>query len=420
MTKPLMSTWLLRLLIILFTVFLACDAPPSGGSEGAGGGAQIESIQNSPPYLTWAVDSTSMLRIGAVMPEDEGREFSDVRYAATLSDGRVVVVDGGSSEIRWFSENGTLSSRAGGRGAGPAELGYVVSGALVAGDTLVLVDWRNQRLTWFDSKGTFAKTRRMVVPSLGVTLQDVGNGRLLLAVETSVFNFGGAEYNYAQDSVFAVLYSDTTAPDTILRFPGREAVTWVDYDANGQPRGTRQMELPFGQSTLVGGLDNSVAVVRSGEGELLFFGLDGRVLQSAHRSDIDPPAVSSGFRQRYVENAEDLAIANGARAAPAREDAEGRLKLLPDGRRVPVYDRMLIDELGGRIWLRDFLPPWSEEDPQGWTVYDKGGRVLARLTTPARFDLMHVAQGRIVGVSRDDMGVEYVTIYGLGVTGRPR
>lgn len=397
------------LLLSLIAVFIGCDGSPNRTWPGEG--TQI--LQSSPPYPSWAIDSASALRIGAAVQGDAERQFWNVRYAATLSDGRIVVVDGGRSEIRWFSEDGTFDSRAGGRGEGPGELSQVRSATLLAGDTLVLFDSRNQRLTWFDSKGELVRTRRLGLgPSLGVTLQEFESGRLLVAVESPNHNFGGFEYNYARDSIFAVLVSDVSEPDTLLRLPGKEAVTWVDY-INGQPRGTQQMELPFGQGTLVGGLDRSVAVVRSGEGNLVFFSPDGRAIHSAHRSDLDPPPVSPELRQRYLDSEAERAMAAGASRDLARAGAEERLNLLPDGQRVPVYDRMLIDQVGERIWLRDFMPPWTGDDPQSWTVHDKRGRILARLTTPAGFNVMHVARDRVVGVSRDGMGVEYVSIYPL-------
>lgn len=399
------------LLLILLAVLIGCDGSPDHTSQWPGEGTQI--LQNSPPYPSWAIDSASALRIGTAIEGDAEGQFWNVRYAATLSDGRIVVVDGGRSEIRWFNEDGTFDSRAGGRGEGPGELGHVKSGTLLPGDTLVLVDSRNQRLSWFDSMGKLVRTRRLGLgPSLGVTLQAFESGRLLVAVESPNHNFGGFEYNYARDSVFAVLISDASEPDTLLRLPGKEAVTWVDY-IDGQPRGTQQMELPFGRGTLVGGVDGSVAVVRSGEGDLVFFSPDGRAVRSAHRSDLDPPPVSAEFRQRYLESAAEQAMAAGTPVGLARAGAEGRLDLLPEGRRVPVYDRMLIDQVGERIWLRDFIPPWTGDDPQSWTVHDKRGRIVARLTTPAGFNLMHVAQNRLAGVSRDGMGVEYVNVYQL-------
>jgi hypothetical protein len=89
------------------------------------------------------------------------------------------------------------------------------------------------------------------------------------------------------------------------------------------------------------------------------------------------------------------------------------LRLLPEGRRVPVYDRILIDRVAARIWLRDFMALREEHDPQSWMIHEKGGRVVARLRTPAGFDLMHVAADRLVGVNRDEIGVEYVRTYAL-------
>lgn len=411
MASPSIPRWLVGLSVVLYALTPGCEDPSARENRESERSIAIDSVQNSPPYPRWTVDRTPVLRIGAAMPEDETQAFSDIRYAAGLSDGRVVVVDGGSSEIRWFNENGILETRAGGRGGGPEELGYVVSGRLFEGDTLVLADWRNQRISWFGPKGTLAGTRRVVLSNLGIGVHEAGNGRILLAEESPNPNFDGAEYNYARDSVFAVLISEAAEPDTILRLLGKEAVTWVDYDVDGEPRGTRQMELPFGRRTLVSGLDELVVVLRAGRGELLFFDLDGRILRWSHRSDLEQPPVSSEFRRRYVEHVEEVAIANGARVAPAREGAERLLGILPDGRNLPGYDRIVIDQIGRRIWLRDFMAPWMEGSPQKWTLHDTRGRVLARLSTPPRFRLMHVARDRLVGVTRDELGVESVTVY---------
>jgi hypothetical protein len=399
--------------LVLTVVLNACEAPSSRADEESDGVSPIGDVRNSPPYESWGVDSTPVLRVGLLAQERDEFHFSNIRFAASLSDGRLVIVDGGSLEIRWFNADGSFSHRAGGRGEGPGELSRVQSGALLAGDSLVIFDPRNQRLTWFDSQGTLARTRRLDLGvSLGVALQEFERGHLLVTVEGPNHNFGGASYNYTRDSLFAVLVTDASAPDTILRLTGAEAVTWVDY-VDGTPSGTRQMELPFGERTLVGGPGTSVAVVRSNDDAMRFFSLDGGIVHSAHRSDLDPPLVSPELWQQYVTTAVERAMTTGASAELAREGAEERLELLPEGRRVPNYDRMLIDRVGERIWLRDFMLPWMSDAPQDWTVHDEQGRILARLETPAGFDLMHVAQDRLVGVDRDGMGVEYVAVYQL-------
>jgi len=196
----------------------------------------------------------------------------------------------------------------------------------------------------------------------------------------------------------------------VLRLAGRESVTWVHY-ADGAPRHSQQMELPFGRATFVGGMNGSLVTVQSGDGELIFFGLNGTPDRSAYRTDVNPPLVSPDLRRRYVEAATEQAVAAGAPPRMASEGAEESLKLLPDGRGVPVYDRMLIDRVAARIWLRDFVPLWSRHDPQTWTVHDERGRVLARLETPTGLDLMNIARDRLVGVSRDEMGVEFVIVH---------
>jgi len=147
------------------------------GAVGASGQEPGDAVQNAPPYPTWSVGSAPVLRLGAVMGPDADLNFSDIRFVAELSDGQIVVVDGASSEVRWFSEDGTLNSRAGGPGQGPGELARVESGAVLGGDTLVLFDSRNERLSWFSSDGKLSETRRLALGmSLGASLHDVGDG----------------------------------------------------------------------------------------------------------------------------------------------------------------------------------------------------------------------------------------------------
>lgn len=407
MAAPL-TALLKSLVVVWIAISIGCGDPEVGESS-------VSLIENVPPYPTWTIDSSSVLRIGTALERPHEQHFSDVRFAATLSNGQVLVVDGGSSEVRWFEGDGSLKDRAGGPGAGPGELGYVKSGAILAGDTLVLFDSKNQRLTWFDSHGRLARSSRVFLGmTLGVSLDRVAKGDLLIIAESPTQNFGGREYNYTQDSVFAIRVSTESGADTVIALPGREAVTWVDY-VDGIPRGTRQMDLPFGEATLVAGLDSAVVVVPSGGADIVFYNLSGEPFHSASRTDARATAVTPALRRRYISGATERAMSAGAPPSLARAGAEETLELLPEGRNLPLHDRMLIDHVGERIWLRDYVPLWRENDSQNWTVHDSRGRVLARVSTPARFELMHVAQSRLTGRIQDALGVEYVTKYELSV-----
>jgi hypothetical protein len=64
----------------------------------------------------------------------------------------------------------------------------------------------------------------------------------------------------------------------------------------------------------------------------------------------------------------------------------------------------------GHLWVRDSV---STNAPIPWRVYDVNGLLLARVTTPARFELHDIGKDYVLGVGRDALDVEYVQLYRL-------
>src|SRR5690348_8498090 len=86
---------------------------------------------------TWTVDATPMLRIES--DGDPHTEFSHIVGAMRLSDGRIMVADEATSELRLFSPTGTWVKNVGRRGRGPAEyegISYLYRSA----DTVIVHD----------------------------------------------------------------------------------------------------------------------------------------------------------------------------------------------------------------------------------------------------------------------------------------
>jgi hypothetical protein len=399
---------------LLFMALGACEEAQPGAQERlAWDSAGVAVVEESAPYPGWSLSSTPVVRIGVVSGDPE-YQLSKVAYAARLSGGGVVLVDGGSSEVRWYDTEGRFRSRAGGAGRGPGELLNVGAAALTPEDTVVLYDSRNVRLSWFAPDGTVSQTRRLELgPGSTVALYALQRGQILIAEERINPNLGGNEYNLARDSLLVLLTSsarDDVVP--VMRLAGREAMTWVDY-VGGTPVGTRQMKLPLGQVTLAGGTGNRIAVIRSGHDELALFDETGTLVRLARRSDVDPPQISSSLRQAYVADYVEWAQQVGLSAASAKTAAEDQLDLLPEGRAVPAFDRLLTDAAAEQIWLRDYLPERVSHQARNWTVHDLSGQVVAQVTTPPGFDLMHIGTGHLTGLERDEMGVEYVVVYAL-------
>lgn len=403
-----------RSVCLVFLAFSGCGDPSTRDDltlERHSDGVPI--VESSPPFISWTLNADPVVRIGA--GHEPEYQLSNVVFAGRLSDGGVVVVDGGSSEVRWYDHEGRFRSRAGGPGQGPGELLWVTGATLTQDDTLALYDSRNQRLNWFAPDGGAVATRRLELESgSDKWLHALEDGRLLIVEERHTLNVGGREYNLTRDSLLVLLITSggDEALDTVMRLPGREATTWVDYQ-DGQPVGMRQMELPFGQVTLAGGTGDRIAVVESGRSDLALFDEGGALLRRARRADVEPPEASVPLRDDYVSSYVQWGQQRGLSAAQAEAVARERLDLLPEGQRIPAFDRLLTDAVAKQFWLRDFLPEVKVDHQRRWTVHDLRGRVVAQLTTPPDFRLMQVRDTHVVGVETDELGVEYVVVYSL-------
>jgi hypothetical protein len=104
-------------------------------------------------------------------------------------------------------------------------------------------------------------------------------------------------------------------------------------------------------------------------------------------------------------------------------DADSRAALYPR------IGRMLVDE-EGLLWVmafprleRDFVsenlmtayrgPYLLEPEGGRWRVLNRKGEVLAELRTPPRVFVVEVGADYVLGISKDQLGVESVVVYGL-------
>ena len=132
-------------------------SPPAGMTTRDSLGILI--VENRAPSevrAPWILDTSSVIDIGS-QSADLNQEFSGFVIPVLLSDGRIVVANGGTSELRFFGPDGKWIKSVGRRGAGPGEfesLGWLDVGA---GDTLRTYDWDLRRLSVFSPAGDFVR-----------------------------------------------------------------------------------------------------------------------------------------------------------------------------------------------------------------------------------------------------------------------
>lgn len=108
----------------------------------------------------WTLSPEPNVSIGVV----EGGEPYQLHGASSsvrLPDGRIAVVDGGSEEVRFFSEKGEFLGSFGGEGDGPGEFRGPSRIRHLSGDTLQVWDQRKRWYSLHDGSGTFIEVRRI-------------------------------------------------------------------------------------------------------------------------------------------------------------------------------------------------------------------------------------------------------------------
>ena len=117
------------------------SAVTAGVSERDSAGVTI--VENTafevPAELAWRVSEEPILTIGAVSGAPE-QQFAQIQGVARLSDGRIAVLEGQVSELRYFSASGRHLLTVGGTGPGPGEIGSAWALTRLPGDSLLVED----------------------------------------------------------------------------------------------------------------------------------------------------------------------------------------------------------------------------------------------------------------------------------------
>ena len=166
--------------LLLFTVSLSLSLVSLLGCDIAEAPAPITEVRDSagiaiventgeagPDGGGWWVDSIPVLSIGT-FSGDSTYQFYQVQGAARLDDGRIVVANAGSGEIRVFDADGQFLVPHGRKGEGPGEFQNPALVGVLGPDTLVVVDLDLRRISLLQAGVGFLRSVRLS--------EDVGGG----------------------------------------------------------------------------------------------------------------------------------------------------------------------------------------------------------------------------------------------------
>lgn len=352
-----------------------------------------------PPGLEWRVSPEPVFRLGDA-GDDPSSSFFRILDVALLADRGVIVVDGGSAEVRRYDAAGRHLWSTGGRGEGPGEfrtpgyLGRREDGAFLIWDRAL------SRVATIGQNGDRLGTERRSGPDgsplVAFGLFDDGSWLVALPVVRRVTEPGTAW----TDSVRLGRYDPVREEHVRLAtIPGQRWV-WT---------GQSMLPVPFSPRSLRATVGNRVAVASGSVPEVSVHDPDGS-LAARYRIARDVGRVSLSDVRQVIEDLVELGQGSEAVWRQWRDEME-----VPEYE--PAFDRLLADG-DGNLWARRFMADLLSREPPSWDVFDPAGTWLGVVATPGGMVVNAIRDGLVAGVYRDELGVEYVTVHRLAMDAR--
>lgn len=371
---------------------------------GARDSAGIQIIENSdfvwPEGRGWYVAEEPTLDIG-VADGDSVYQFYRVRSAAKLRDGRVVVANGGTHELRYYDAYGTYLNTSGRDGGGPGEFHSLTAAYRLPRDSLLTYDLRLQRLSVFDPSGRFAGSTN-ISGLIGryavlITLGRLDDGSLLVWIRDHAARPMG-DGAISDSALYYRISRDGAVLDSLGLFKRSESYV---YRHDG---GAVMGDLPFGRQP-------STAVHSSGfyhsDGEaweVRDYAPDGTLRRLIRRESPARPLTADDIAAAREDQLADETTEGGRRFVNRMFDESEFPKTLPCFRSLRVDSE-------GNLWASEFRRP-GDDQPR-YVVFDPDGVMLGIVETPKGLGITEVGADYVLGRWVDEVGVEYVRLYPL-------
>jgi hypothetical protein len=383
---------------------MACGGRRSGDTGGwtVSDSAGIRIAHNQRPAWPasggWQLSAEPVVRIGGV-DAGEPYELYRVTAAQMLSDGRIVVANSGTQELRFYDAAGRYLSRAGGNGEGPGEFRSIIGLQVAAGDTILVYDGSLARITYFDPEGSLARTTRVTGERSGpaMAFQLLRDGSLVVVTGVA-FTINSPDGYSRPDFTLYRHPPNGSDPEALGTWPGVGA--W----ARTPERSVQLWYVPFAGSTLFAADTGSIFAALQDPGEIHRLDSSGR-LTAVIRADWERTAITDAIREEYIAGRLE-----GIHDAGFRRRSAAAYREMPIPEYAPVFELLLLDDLGS-LWVRRFSHPGA--DVERWDVFGPDGRWLGPLSFPAGFRPTQIGADFVLGRWQDDLEVEYVLRYEL-------
>ena len=379
---------------------MACqsDAATGGLHSQLRDSAGIRIVENARPptdsRLSWRIDPEPSVSIG-VLEGSEPHMLFNVSDAARLTDGRIVVVNRGTTELRVFDARGTYLDTWGGKGEGPGEFDDIFHIEPLPGDSVLVWALMEPDVAVFGPDGNFARSfparRRLSDQPYDFILPMAATSDgWILAVQNQGF--------VTTDSVAVELWDmDGVFQFALGTYPAAERYR---TEASNYP-------VTFGRRLAAETWRDMIVVSPTDHYEFRAFAKDGSLARIMRRDHLPIPPTGAHIEAYIEQQVSRLPEA----LVEVRESERKHFQSVPVAEHLPAFDTVMADARD-HLWVKEYAVPG---DPL-WTVFDPEGRVLGFVETPRGLEIYEIGEDYILGRVASELGVESVQVWRLDRT----
>ena len=404
--------------ILVTLVALACqagDAPVRQSGTVVRDSAGIRVIENPRPpdgsRLDWRIGPEPTVSIGQVEGE-EPYMLHRVRDATRLPDGRIVVANSGTEEVRVFDAFGTHLFSSGGAGEGPGEFRSLWRVAAWPGDSIVALDLVERRYSIFDPQGGYGRTLVLETDETAPGERRYFN-HLAVRRVGSILAWSG---QYGDTAVVEIRDGEGRLAVSLGAHPHHEIVLARASGGIGEPGPTAYSR------ELVTSLWGDLVVVSPNDRyEIKAFEADGTLSRIVRRGH-EPRTPTAADKEIHVERrmAEYRSGRDPLTGTGPPQDILSTLRemmeSIPLASTFPAFSEILSDD-AGHLWVREYDFPQESRPAPLWTVFDPEGHVLGFIEIPPELRIHHIGEDYILVHTRDELDIEYVQVWPLKRSG---
>lgn len=370
-------------------------------SDSAGVRVYDNHYSSRPIRWRFLADPREAVNIGT--PDGSG-PFFGLRGIALLDDNRMAVAEETRVQIMTLTGSDVVS--VGRDGEGPGEFRDIAGIVRLPGDSVLVLDGDLMRLSTFDAAGALGHMTRLetdggerlwrlyAADDRTVVVGTAMSGRLLGADRST----GRRRLPYR-----AFRYERTgRLLDVVGPLPGTEVVV-------GESGGLLSMGIaPFAHQTTIGVAGQHLYLGTAEQFEILVTRLDATPVAIMRLGPLDL-ALDEREVEAWIDNYAAQLRSPVAQGAFLRAMAQAE----PPTKR-PAFEALVVSDAGD-LWIKEFDGD-SDRDVLWHIVAGADGRYCGSLSLPGAFWLMDVRSGRLAGMWKDEMELEYVRLYELDGT----